>query len=81
MEYCYIQQFKPIGTIGYSINLYHFDSDTTVMRGNYELTDYLHAPRLYIDRGARSHCGYWDSNRNLSGPETVGLVPCGWSLS
>ena len=31
-DYCYFQQFEPAGTIGYSINLYHFASDTTVMR-------------------------------------------------
>lgn len=31
-DYCYFQQFEPTGTTGYSINLYHFASDTTVMR-------------------------------------------------
>ncbi len=35
-DYCYFQQFEPIGSIGYSINLYHLDSDTTVMRRDHE---------------------------------------------
>ena len=35
-RYCYFQQFEPVGTIGYSINLYRFDSDTTVMRSENE---------------------------------------------